>query len=118
MRSRRSLDPVWQIVGIGIAGVQEAAGFHHQPHGVDGGPPGVPAERALPGHLGVNADRVRDLGPLLRFRHVLVLDPFQAVAGDVPARLLHGRDHFRISLQSGGDAEHRYRQFALGEDPP
>ena len=53
-----------------------------------------------------------------RLRHVLVLDPFQAVAGDIPAGLLHGRDHVRISLQRGGDAEHRGRQIAFGEHPP
>ena len=59
--SGRALDPVRQIVGIGIAGIQEAAGLHHQPHGVDGGTAGVPAERALAGGLGVDADRLGDL---------------------------------------------------------
>jgi hypothetical protein len=29
MRSGRPLDPVRQIVGIGVAGVEEAAGLHH-----------------------------------------------------------------------------------------
>ena len=55
---------------------------------------------------------------LLVLRHVLVLDPFQAMAGDVPAGLLHGGDHVRVSLQRHGDAEHGHRQIALGEHPP
>ena len=118
MRPRRSLDPVRQIVGIGIAGIEETAGFHHQSHGIDRGPPGVPAERTLAGRLGVNADRLCDLRALLGLRHVLVLDPFQAVTGDIPAGLLHGRDHFGIALQRGGDTEHGRRQLSFGEHPP
>jgi hypothetical protein len=47
-----------------------------------------------------------------------VLDPFQAVAGNIPAGLLHGGDHFRAALQRGGDAEYSRRQLALGEHPP
>ncbi len=68
--------------------------------------------------LGVDADRFRDLGALLRLGHVLVLDPFQAVARDIPARLLHRRDDFGIALQRGGDTEHGRRPFALAEHPP
>ncbi len=119
MRFRGSrLDPVRQIVGIGVAGIQEAASFHHQLHGVDRRTPGVPSERTGACRLGMHADRLGDLPALLDFRHVLVLDPFQAVAGDIPAGLLHGRDHLGIALQCGGDAEHRGRQFAFAEYPP
>ncbi len=118
MRPGRPFDPIGQIVGVGVAGIEEAAGLHHELHGVDRCPPGVPAERALPGHLGVDADRVRDLDPLLRFGHVLVLDPLQAVAGDVPAGFLHRGDNFRISFQGCRHAEYRRRQLALGEYPP
>ena len=118
MRSRRPFDPVWQIVGIGVAGIQEATGFHHQLHGVDGCPAGVPAERALPGDLGVDADRIRDRSPLVGLRHVLVLDPLQAMTGNVPAGLLHGCDNLRISFQRRRNTKYRRRQLALGENPP
>ena len=70
------------------------------------------------GRLGVDADRLGDFRPLLGLRHVLVFDPFQAVAGDIPAGLLHGGDHFGIALQRGRDAEHGGRHLALGEHPP
>ena len=65
------------------------------------------------GGLGMDADRLGDLAPLLGLRHVPVLDPLQAVAGDVPAGLLHGRDDLRIALQRGGDAEHRGRHACV-----
>src|SRR5581483_5689425 len=64
------------------------------------------------------ADGFRDRRPLLRFRHVLVLDPFQTVACDVPTRLFHRGDHFRIAHQGGCNTKHRRLEPALGENPP
>ena len=91
-------DPVWQVVGVGVAEIKQTAGFHQKPERIDRGASGVPAERGCAGRLGVDAHRRRDLDALLGLRHVLVLDPFQAVAGNVPAGLLHGRDHVRVPL--------------------
>ena len=66
----------------------------------------------------MNTDRVRNLAALLGLRHILVLDPFQAMAGDVPARFFHGGNHFRVPFQRGRNAEHSGRNSALGENPP
>src|SRR3954468_13559900 len=113
-----ALDPIGQIIGIGIAEIEEAALLQQQTVGVDRGASGVPAEGARAGRRGVDADRFRDLRALLRLGHVLVLDPLQAVAGDVPARLLHGSHDFRIALQRRGDTEHGGRALPLTEQPP
>ena len=50
--------------------------------------PGVPAERAAAGHLGVDPDGLAHVRALLGLAHVVVVDPFEAVAGDLPAGLL------------------------------
>ena len=68
--------------------------------------------------LGVDADRLGEVGALLRLRHVLVVDPFEAVAGDFPARFLHRCDRLRVARERAGDAEHRRLQVAAGEQPP
>ena len=67
---------------------------------------------------GVDADRLGEVGALLGFGHVLVVDPFEAVARDLPARLAHGRDRVRIARQRGRDAEHRHRHVAFREQSP
>src|SRR5215475_9632906 len=40
------------------------------------------------------------------------------MARNIPARLLHGGDHFGIAFQRGRDAEHGGRQLAFAEHPP
>ena len=96
--------PVGQVVGIGVGGIGEAALFGHQPHGVVGGAARVPAARRLAHHLGVQADRLLHVGALGGLVGILVLDPFQPVAGDLPVGLLHRRDLFGRARQRGGDA--------------
>ena len=83
-----------------------------------GCPAGVPAERALAGDLRMDADRLTQMGALLVGREILVVDPFQAVAGDFPARLLHRGDRLGVALKRGRDAEDGDRQIALGEHAP
>ena len=46
---------------------------------------------------------------------VAVVDPFQAVRGDLPAGLLHRRDLLGRARQRGGDAVDGDRHLGLGE---
>ena len=69
-------------------------------------------------HLRVDADRLAHVGPLLFRREVPVVDPFEAVARDLPIGLLHRGDRFRVAHQRRGDAVDGHRHAALGEHPP
>ena len=51
-------------------------------------------------------------------REILVLDPLQAVARDLPVRLLHGADGFRVARQRGRDAVDGERNVLAREQPP
>ena len=82
---------------------------------VDRGAALVEAERPLADDFGMNADRLLDVVGLLLGRRVAVVDPFVAVSGDLPARLLHRRGDFGIARQRGGDREDGHRDVALGE---
>src|SRR3546814_2220619 len=53
VRAVRSRDPVRQVVGVGVGGVDEAAFLRHQVEGVDRIAPGIPAERPLAGGVAV-----------------------------------------------------------------
>ena len=74
-----------------------------------GGATRIPAERPLARDLRVDADRLVQVGPLLFAPKVPVVDPFQAVARDLPIGFLHRGNGFRVALQGRGDAEDRHR---------
>ena len=80
--------------------------------------PGIPAQRALAGHLLVNADGILNVPPLLVFRHILVVNPLQPMAGNFPARLDHRPRLLRRTLQGGGHAINRERNLAAREHAP
>ena len=82
------------------------------------GPAGVPAERPFAGRFGVQADRLAHMRRSPRVGEILVVDPFQAMAGDVPAGLAHGGDDLRIALKRGRHAENGDWNIARGEQPP
>jgi len=74
------------------------AGWDIASHSLNGSSSEDMSERRS-GSRDCDADRFRDLEPLTSPRvHVLMLDPFQAVAGDIPAGLVHGGDYFGIAL--------------------
>ena len=65
----------------------------------------------------MDADR---LGDVLRFdlrRCVAVVDPLQAVGGDLPAGLVHRRDRLGVAGHRGRDRIDGDRDAALGEHP-
>ncbi len=85
MRAAADLDPVGQVVSVGVAVVEEAALFDDQAARVRADPAGVPADRAAAGRALDRLDRPLDVRPLLGFGDVLVVDPAPAVAGDLEA---------------------------------
>ena len=81
-------------------------------------PPRVPAERPFAGRFGVQADRLAHMRGFVVAGEILVVDPFEAVGGDLPAGLAHGGDDLRIALKRARHAEHGDRNIARGEQPP
>ena len=67
--------PVGKIVGVAVGDIGQIALLRRQPHGIHGTAARVPSARGLADNLGMQADRLGDLGALV-FGHVLVLDPF------------------------------------------
>ncbi len=88
--TRAEFPPMRQVIVIAVGNVIKAAFFGDKAHGIDAAPPRIPAARAGPRNLSVQAHRLGDGGAFLGLGHVLVFDPFQAMAGDFPACLLHG----------------------------
>ena len=103
---------IGQVIGIVVRRIEKAAFFHHQLGGVHRAATGVPAKRALAGHLGVDADGLFDRGALHILGHVLVFHPFETVRCDFPLGLLHCCHLFGRALQGGGHAIDRQRDFA------
>ena len=117
LRSVGVQPPVGQVVVIGVRDVVEAAFLGDEIDGVDRGAAGVPAARPLAGCQRVQADGFGDLPAFDISRHVAVLDPFVAVRGDLPVRILHRRDLRRRAGERGGDAVDGERDPRLGEQP-
>ena len=109
------LDPVGQVVGVAVRDIVEAAILGDQAHGVLGTAPGIPAARGFARDGGVQPLGRGDLRALLGLGHVLVLDPLQPVACDLPAGLLHGGDLVGAARQRAGDPVDGHRQPAFGE---
>src|SRR5262249_34991598 len=78
----------------------------------------VEAERPCAGDLGVDADRLLDVSALLLGGEIAIVYPFEAVRGDFPSGLVHGRHALGIARHGSGEGEPRERQPALGEQPP
>jgi hypothetical protein len=66
----------------------------------------------------MEGDGLGDLATLFLLRHVLVLDPLEPVAGNLPACLLHRLNLVRRTRHRGGDAIDGERNAALCEHPP
>jgi hypothetical protein len=115
--ARADLQPIGQVVVIGVGDIGKAALLGHQTHGVGAAAAGVPAKGAFPDHLGMQADRGGDGFALFGLGHVLVFDPFQAVRGDLPPRGLHRGDLFGRPGKGGRDAVDRQRDATGGEQP-
>ena len=110
--------PVGQLVRIGVGKIQEPAFGRPDRERVGRGTSLVEPERPGAGDRRVKSDRLVDVGSLLLERVVPVVDPTQAVAGDLPARLVHGRDRLGVSSHRVGDAVDRHRQGPGREHPP
>ena len=52
---------------------------------------------------------------LAGFAHVLIVNPAQAVAGDLVAVFDKGADHVRVALHGHADAKYGQRQAALAK---
>ena len=118
MWSLRPVDPIGQIVGVGIRRVEEAPVLEHGLERIDRVAAGIPAERPLAGCLGMQADRLSEMGALLVLGDVFIVDPFEAVARDFPARFPHRRDCLGGALERSRDTEHGHRHVAVREQPP
>ncbi|MCY1375538.1 hypothetical protein D9M69_629620 [compost metagenome] len=109
------LHPEREVVAVVDAVVFETAEVGHQAARVRAVAPGVPAQWPAAGELLNELHGLRHVRTLGRFVHVLVVDPLEAVAGNVMPQLLEGGGHVRAALQRGGHAEHGERQAALLE---
>ena len=109
--------PIGQIVVISVGHIGELPGFGGQRHGIDAATPGIPALGRGAHDLCMQADRLGDGGGFFGLGHVLVLDPFQPVRRDFPARILHRRHLFGAARQGRGHAVNRHRNIHPGEQP-
>ena len=107
-----------KLVGVAVGRVEEPAFLHGQAQRVLRRAALVEAERAGAGQCRLHAHRLRDMGALGGLRHVAIVDPAQAVAGDFPARLAHRGSGVRIAAQGHRLGEDGERQVALGEQAP
>ncbi len=65
----------------------------------------------------MQGDGLGDMLTLDLFGDILVIDPAQAVAGDLPFGLLHGFDGLRVARQGHGDGVDGHRGLAFGKQP-
>jgi hypothetical protein len=63
----------------------------------------------------VQGDGLRDMGALDVLGHILVVDPAQSMAGDLPFGPLHGLHRFGVAGQSLRHAKHCDGQITLDE---
>src|SRR5664279_3765156 len=116
------LRPERQVVAVVVAVVVVAALLDDEPPRVRAVAAGVPAERPLAaGELPDQARGLVDVTALGRFRQVLVVDPAQAVAGDLVVPGHEGLDELWIAPQRHADAEDGERELAaleLAQDAP
>src|SRR5690606_1715005 len=94
----------------------EAAGGGDEVDGLHRGAAGVPAFRGLADDLGVEADRLVDVGLLGLGGVGAGVDPAEAVGGDLPAGFLHGGDLGGRAGEGGGDAVDRDGHVAGDEE--
>ncbi len=110
--------PVGQLIRIGIGQIEEAALLGPDLQRVFRGAALIEAERPGAGDGGVQANRFVDVGLLGRIGMVAVVDPFQTVAGDLPARFVHGRHRLGMARHGAGHAIDGDRHVAGREHPP
>src|ERR1051326_8400486 len=117
MRPPAHLNPVRELVIVGVAVVEEPAFLDEQSARVDAGRVAtVPADRALPDRLGQRSDGASDLLALDGFAQLEMLDPAPAVATDVETDIPDRSRGRRIAFECERAAEHRHRQAALAEN--
>src|SRR3546814_14327974 len=86
MRPALDLDPVGQVVGVGVGIVEEAAVLEQQAAGPRARRvAAVPAGRRRPGQALDAGDRPGDMLALLRLAQPVVVDPAPAMAGEAAA---------------------------------
>ena len=107
------LHPKRQIVAVVVAVVLKAAIVGHQAACVGAVASGVPAQGALAGQLAQDGHGLIHVGAFGGFVDVLVMDPLEAMAGDVVAKFLEGGGHVVVLLQCCGHAKDGERQAAL-----
>ena len=115
------LHPKRQVVAVVVAVVFKAAKVSHQAARVGAVAPGVPAQGAFACEFLNDLHRLGHVGALGGFVDILVMDPLEAVAGDVVAQFLEGGSQLGVLLQRGGHAKHSERQaalFKLAQDAP
>ena len=111
------LAPVGQVVGVAVGDVGEGAGLGREIDGRHRAAAGVPAQRRLAHDLGVEADRISHLRALGSDVVVLVVDPLEAMAGDLPAGLAHRLDLRGRARQGRRDTIDGERHVVPGEEP-
>ena len=115
LRPPRSLDPIGQVVGVGVGAIEEAALLHAERERVDRRAPLVEPKRALADDLGMDPYGLGDVFGFLVGGRIAVVDPFVAVGRDLPTRFLHRRGDLRIARQRGRDGEYGRGSLTLGE---
>ncbi len=107
---------IGQIVSIGVGVIDKPALLDDQACGIGRGPALIPAQGACTCHLGMYFNGPGDMLAFDLFGHILIVDPFIAVAGDLPFGLLHGLDSVRIARHGQGHTIDGNRRLALDEN--
>ena len=104
-----NLDPIGQIVRVGVGVIYEAAMLDHQAPRVGTVAPGVPALRRGTGHGAKLIHRFNQMRTLGGFVHHLIRNPAQAVAGNFVSTFEHRRHRLGVALHRHRNAKHRDR---------
>ncbi len=109
------VEPVGQVVVIGVGNIVETAFGSRQPHRPDRSAAQIHALRPFAHHFRMQPDRLHHVGALGLLVMVAIVDPLQAVRGDFPVRGLHGGHLVGRARESGGDAVDGDRHLCPGE---
>ena len=118
MRPIRPLNPIGQIVGIGIGRIEKTAFFHHQFQRVVGRLALINTKRAGAGNFRVKAHGFADMLAFGLFGNILIFPPAQSVAGDFPVGFFHGGNGFRVARHGKRHAINGDGHVAAGEGAP
>ena len=76
--------PIRQVITIAIRNICKLVRLSGKANRIVGTTPRVPAARRSADNFGMQTNCLRNLGAFLVFRHVFVLDPFQAMTSNFP----------------------------------